>query len=126
MDLKEENRERAKTKERKEKVTTTTRQKAKDTQTTIQKGKGQFKTIARNYNNYNKGRGKGKGSKNKSTFDNIPPLPPYKGKGSTKGKGMRTNVVCYYCGKPKCWWKEPIYSIDLSTPMWSVPNDVQS
>eukprot|EP00971_Amphidinium_carterae_P252198 5007068-Amphidinium_carterae.1 len=32
-----------------------------------------------NYNNYNKGRGKGKGSKNKSTMDNIPPLPPCKG-----------------------------------------------
>eukprot|EP00971_Amphidinium_carterae_P049870 982929-Amphidinium_carterae.2 len=121
------------------------------------KGKGKGKYGSRPYNVKGRGRGynnlsitttttidrkattttttkeeaKGKGSKNKSTLDNIPPLPPYKGKGSTKGKGKRTNIVCYYCGKPghtsdKYWWKGPIYSIDQSTPMWSLPNDVQS
>eukprot|EP00971_Amphidinium_carterae_P252195 5007067-Amphidinium_carterae.1 len=49
---------------------------------------------------------------------------------TTTRKGKRTNILCYYCGpghtSDKCWWKGPIYSIDQSTPMWSVPNDVQT
>eukprot|EP00971_Amphidinium_carterae_P116828 2313869-Amphidinium_carterae.2 len=80
------------------------------------------------YYNYRKSKGKGKGG-----ISQGPPLPsnPYsKGKGS-KGKGRkRTDIVCYYCGKPghtsdKCWWKGQIYNIDQSKPVWSVPNDNQ-
>eukprot|EP00971_Amphidinium_carterae_P313322 6226820-Amphidinium_carterae.2 len=46
---------------------------------------------------------KEKGSKGKSSYDNIPPLPPQnKGKGSTqsKGKGKGNYIVYYFCGRP--------------------------
>eukprot|EP00971_Amphidinium_carterae_P126392 2503983-Amphidinium_carterae.1 len=82
------------------------------------------------YYNYRKGNGKGKGNKSQG-----PPSPPPnaygKGRGSSKGKGgKRTDIMCYYCGKPghtsdKCWWKGRIYNIDQSQPVWSVLNDNQ-
>eukprot|EP00971_Amphidinium_carterae_P178938 3548965-Amphidinium_carterae.3 len=58
------------------------------------------------------------------------PLSQYKGKGLTKGKGKRTDIVCYHCGRPrytsdKCSWKGQIYNIDQSQPVWSIPNDNQ-
>eukprot|EP00971_Amphidinium_carterae_P020454 402951-Amphidinium_carterae.4 len=112
------------TKARKErKETTTLHRKERATQTTTlhtteekAKGKGKYnsrpynvKGRGKGYNNYNsnysrpkgsynygKGKSKGKGSKNKQTVDNIPPLPPYKGKGSTKRRGEGNKIANIY------------------------------